>query len=257
MPYLTSLLMPVSSVVTGLPPTLSDVGSQLNTSNTILYTTSAATLSAGSATSTFLPVVCATVVRIPEKIDSTNQKIDSTNSKLEDLKTTTSAINSYTSIAAAETNAIRTNLNGTITAEIQQIRSNTTYGTNSNIPLFVNQGTLTYLADSVSIDTGAKRASSPGLVNSFSVSLSTKLVYNIFGVSTASIDQYLQIYDITGATPTGTPAAVFLIPANSNFSFDFNRGFPFTNTKILIANSLTPVDYNPGNSDVFITVLYN
>jgi len=248
MPYLTSLLMPVSAVVTGLPPTLSDVGAQLNTSNTILYTTSAATLSTGQAIATFLPSLCANVTQIPGKIDSTN-------SKLEDLKTTASSINSYTSVAAAEVNAIRTNLNGTITAEIQQIRNNSVFGTNSNIPLFVNQGTLTHLADSVNIDRGIKKASSFALVNTFSVSLST--AYNIFGVSTASVDQYLQIYDIPGTTPAGAPVATFLIPANSNFSFDFNRGFPFTNTKILVVNSLTPVDYNPGNSDVFITVLYN
>lgn len=250
MPYLTSLLIPISAVVTGLPPTLSNVGTQLDRSNTLLAATSAATLSAGAATSTFLPTICARVFPIPEKLDTVN-------TNLGDLKTTSSSINSNISFGNLETTAIKNYLSGALNNAVETIRANSFVGTNSNAPLFVNPGALTYLVDSVSIDGGIKRLSSTSLTNSLIVNLSANRVFNVCGVSTATIDQYIQLYDITGSTPTGTPAAVFLIPANSNFSFDFNRGLPFTNSKLLVVNSLTPISYNPGNSDLFITVIYN
>jgi len=101
-----------------------------------------------------------------------------------------------------------------------------------------------------------KKIASDTLVSSF-ITPSANRIYNIFGVSTASVGQYLQIYDVAGTTPTGTPAGIFFVPANSNFNFEFVKGMPFTNTNALIVNSITPIDYNAGNSDLFITVIYN
>ena len=119
---------------------------------------------------------------------------------------------------------------------------------------------MSYLADSVSIDTGIRRQSSGSLVSTFRVLSAGGRLYSMFGISTASVDQYIQLYDNSGlgTTPNGVPVGVFLVPANSNFSFDFDRGLPMT-TGLLIANSLTPVDYNAGNSDIFVTTvsLYN
>jgi len=105
-------------------------------------------------------------------------------------------------------------------------------------------------------DTPVKKIASNTLVSTFTAPSASR-VYNIFGVSTANVGQYLQIYDIAGSTPTGTPAGIFFVPANSNFNFEFVKGMPFTNNKALIVNSITPVDYNGGNSDLFLTVIYN
>lgn len=105
-------------------------------------------------------------------------------------------------------------------------------------------------------DAPVKKLSSSTLINTFTAP-SANRIYNIFGLSTAGIGQYIQIYDIPGSTPTGTPAGVFYVPANSNFNFEFVKGIPFTNDKALIVNSLTPIDYNSGNSDLFLTVIYN
>lgn len=106
-------------------------------------------------------------------------------------------------------------------------------------------------------DAPVQKLASSALVNTFTVPPSVARIYNIFGISTANVGQYIQIYDIPGSTPTGTPAGTFFVPANSNFNFEFVKGIPFTNNRALIANSLTPIDYNAGNSDLFITVIYN
>jgi hypothetical protein len=105
-------------------------------------------------------------------------------------------------------------------------------------------------------DAPVKKLATDTLISSFTAPSASR-VYNIFGVSTANVGQYLQIYDIAGSTPTGTPAGIFFVPANSNFNFEFVKGMPFTNNKALIVNSITPVDYNGGNSDLFLTVIYN
>lgn len=106
-------------------------------------------------------------------------------------------------------------------------------------------------------DAPVKKLASDTLISTFTVPPSVSRIYNIFGISTANVGQYIQVYDIAGSTPTGTPAGIFFVPANSNFNFEFVKGIPFTNNKALIANSLTPITYNAGNSDLFITVIYN
>jgi hypothetical protein len=105
-------------------------------------------------------------------------------------------------------------------------------------------------------DTPVKKIASNTLVSSF-IAPSANRIYNIFGVSTANVGQYIQIYDIAGSTPSGTPSGIFFVPANSNFNFEFVKGMPFTSSQALIVNSITPIDYNGGNSDLFITVIYN
>lgn len=105
-------------------------------------------------------------------------------------------------------------------------------------------------------DVAVKKLTTTSLTNTFTTP-SANRIYNIFGVSTANIGQYIQIYDITNSTPVGTPAALLYVPANSNFNFEFAKGIPFTSNNALLVNSLTPIDYNPGNSDLFITVIYN
>lgn len=101
-----------------------------------------------------------------------------------------------------------------------------------------------------------KKVAANTLTNNF-VTTNINKLYNIFGISTANIGQYIQIYDVTGSSPTGTPAGVFYVPANSNFNFDFTKGLPLNTKNVVIVNSLTPVEYNPGNSDLFITVIYS
>jgi hypothetical protein len=140
----------------------------------------------------------------------------------------------------------------TQTRALTGIRANTTFGTTSANPLWTRNAVQVTIAE----DAPVNKVATNQLVNSFTVNTVTK-IFNIFGVSTANIAQYIQIYDTTNVTPQGTPAGVFYVPANSNFSLDFNRGFPITSGKALIVNSLTPVAYNAGNSDFFITAIYN
>jgi hypothetical protein len=139
---------------------------------------------------------------------------------------------------------------------LQTIASQTAFGTTPGQPLYVNPGALLDTVDSVSIDKSIGQTATTALTSKVFVLSGTK-VYNIFGITTAGTNQYLQIYDsTTSAVPTSTPIGVFLIPANSNFSFDLNRGLNFT-SGALIVNSITPVVYTQGNDDLFITVVHN
>jgi hypothetical protein len=105
-------------------------------------------------------------------------------------------------------------------------------------------------------DQSVRKTNTTTLTNSFTLT-ATRRIYNIFGISTANVDQYIQIYDTVQTTPTGIPSCVFLIPANSNFNFEFNRGIQLVNNRAIIVNSITPINYNAGNNDLFFTVLIN
>lgn len=140
-------------------------------------------------------------------------------------------------------------------ADLDEIRVNTEFGTTSDAPLFVNTGSLLDTVDSISIDASINQTVTTALTSRVYVAGSRK-VYNLFGITTAGVDQYIQLYDTGNQSPSGTPIGVFYIPANSNFSFDLNRGLNFTGN-VLVVNSVTPVVYTPGNDDLYMTVIHN
>lgn len=138
---------------------------------------------------------------------------------------------------------------------LSSISNDSAVGTTSDNPLFVNQGTISYTTDSVNIDKDINQTSTTSLTSKLIVSGNRRL-YSVFGISTSNDNQYIQIYNTSSNIPTGTPANIFYVPANSNFSFDFNRGLNFSNG-VLIVNSLTPINYTSGNNDLFLTVVFN
>lgn len=151
-------------------------------------------------------------------------------------------------------------------ADLDEIRANTEFGTTSDAPIFVNPGTLDYITDSVAIsganiDNIVAGVNDNNILQTASTALSSRFVipgahrvYNIFGITTAVVNQYIQFYN--NFALSGTPIGIFYIPANSNFSFDLERGLNFSNN-VVIVNSLTPVAYTPGNDDLFLTVIHN
>jgi hypothetical protein len=218
---------------------------------------------------TRLDVLTAVDYATSAKQDLTNTLLDALTAKETTISLDVSAINLNTDEIEGKLNTANNNLESIksdtvqinnsymplMVADLDEIRINTEFGTTSNTPLFVNPGALVDTVDSVSIDKSIGQTATTALTSKVYVSGSRK-VYNLFGISTAGTDQYIQLYNTNTSTPTGTPIGVFFVPANSNFSFDLNRGLNFTNN-VLIVNSITPVTYTQGNNDLFITVIHN
>lgn len=213
-------------------------------------------------TNTLLNNLTGNVLDIEGLINTTNDRINTSNTYTNEIRVNTSFLPSlfdYTTFSY--------NLLGAIETYTFDIRSSLFAGIGGyTLGGYINSYNIllssidTTLKNGLDVtggsDTPVKKIASSNLISSFTAP-SANRVYNIFGVSTANVGQYLQIYDIAGSTPSGTPSGIFFVPANSNFNFEFVRGMPFTNNKALIVNSITPVDYNAGNSDLFITVIYN
>jgi len=216
-----------------------------------------------------IPSTEASLTAVQIRIDNTNTLLNVLTAKETTISLDVSAINLNTDQVEQKLDSVINNqvslngsLNGNIVpgiqalvADLDEIRVNTEFGTTSDAPLFVNPGTLTDTDDSVSIDASISQTATTALTSKVYIAGSRK-VYNVFGITTAGIDQYIQLYNTTSQTPSGTLIGVFYIPANSNFSFDLNRGLNFTNN-ILVVNSITPVVYTPGNDDLFVTVIHN
>ena len=218
---------------------------------------------------TRLDVLTAVDYATSTKQDLTNTLLNALTAKETTISLDVSSINLNTDQIETKLDTVNSNLDGinnninnveplldTTNTRLQTIATQTAFGTNVNQPLYVNPGALLDTVDSVSIDKSIGQTATTALTSKVFVTGSRK-VYNIFGITTASTNQYLQIYNsTTSAVPTSTPIGVFLIPANSNFSFDLNRGLNFT-SGALIVNSITPVVYTQGNDDLFITVVHN
>ena len=216
-----------------------------------------------------VPATEASLTAVQVKIDNTNTLLNALTAKETTISLDVSSINLNTDQIEAKLDTINnslgtldTNTNNieplldTTNSRLQTIADQTAVGTTVGQPLYVNPGALMDTVDSVSIDKSIGQTVTTTLTSKVFVTGSRK-VYNIFGITTASTNQYLQIYNsTTTAVPSSTPVGVFLIPANSNFSFDLNRGLNFT-SGVLIVNSITPVIYTQGNNDLFITVVHN
>ena len=161
-----------------------------------------------------------------------NQNVSSTNTRLSGIDTTLSTINRNVSSTNTElktvvqqTSAVQ-NLLTTVVSNLTSINDNS-----------ITKTTTSQLTAKLYIS-GSKR------------------IYSIFGVSTSINNQYIQLYDTNSSTPSGIPVGIFFVPANSNFSFDLNRGLNFT-SNVLVINSITPVVYTQGNDDLFMTVIHS
>ena len=215
------------------------------------------------------PSTEASLTAVQVKIDSTNTLLNVLTGKNETINIDVSSINLNTDQIESKLDNIDSEIASiygvvdnveplldTTNSRLQTIATQTAFGTVPGQPLYVNPGALLDTVDSVSIDKSIGQTATTALTSKVFVSGSRK-VYNIFGITTADTNQYLQIYNSTTSTiPTSTPIGVFLIPANSNFSFDLSRGLNFT-SGALIVNSITPVTYTQGNDDLFITVVHN
>lgn len=186
--------------------------------------------------------------------DQIESKLDDVNTKLDTLDNNTNAIEGLISGVVSNTDNIETQFD-TANSRLQTIVAQTFVGTTSDRPMFVNPGALVDTVDAVSIDRSITQTVTTTLTSRVFVSGPRK-VYNVFGISTSDSNQYIQFYNTGNTAPSGTPVGVFFVPANSNFSFDLNRGLNF-GTNVLIVNSVTPVVYTQGNDDLFMTVIHN
>jgi predicted nucleic acid-binding Zn-ribbon protein len=186
--------------------------------------------------------------------DEIETKLDDVNTKLDTLDSNTNAVEGLISGVLSNTDNLETQID-TTNSRLQTILAQTYVGTTSDQPLFVNPGALMDTVDSVSIDKSISQTVTRALTSRVFVSGPRK-VYNVFGISTSDSNQYIQLYNTGNTAPSGTPIGVFFVPANSNFSFDINRGLNFT-TNVLVVNSVTPVVYTQGNDDLFMTVIHN
>lgn len=186
--------------------------------------------------------------------DEIEGKLDLVNTKLDTLDNNTNGVEGLITAVVANTDQLEPQFD-TANTRLLGIFNNTSVGTTSNNPLFVNPGALQDTIDSVSIDRSIEQTATTSLTSKVFVTGPAK-VYNIFGISTAAANQYIQLYNTGNQAPSGTPIGVFFVPANSSFSFDLNRGLNFTGN-VLIVNSVTPVVYTQGNDDLFMTVIHN
>jgi hypothetical protein len=205
-----------------------------------------------------IPSTEASLTAVRVRLDNTNTLLDVLTAKQTTVNLDVSAIN-------VNTDQVESLLSTTNTL-LTELTSFTFYGVTSSAPIFINQGNLDASVDSVSISSASidnianilqygliQQTTSTNLSSRF-LKPGTTRVYNVFGISTGISNQYIQFYNST--TPTGTPIAVFFVPANSNFSFDISHGLFFADN-LLIVNSLTPIIYTQGDNDLFITAIYS
>jgi hypothetical protein len=201
------------------------------------------------------------------KIDSTNTLLTATNFQLESLNNKQTVVNLDVSAINVNTDQVETLLANTNTL-LNELTSFTFYGVTSSTPMYINQGNLDASVDSVTVsgvdldsvvtelsavlENQTKTHSSTTTLTSRFIVEGSKRVYSIFGFSDSSADQYIQL---RSASLTSSLVTVFYIPAKSNFSFDFFNGLYF-NTRFLLTNSLTPIEYTPGNNDLFVTAIH-
>lgn len=109
----------------------------------------------------------------------------------------------------------------------------------------VIQGTLSYATNS------------PCLTSLIMVKNSPGTLYTLTGFTSATINQYIHVYNKTTWPPLSTesPLASFILPSQSNFMLDFNTGIPFSNG-ILVVLSLSPTFYTRAGNNTFFTAVY-
>jgi hypothetical protein len=236
---------------------ITDSNARLNALTAVDYATSAKQ----DLTNTLLDALTAKETTISLDVSAINLNTDEVEIKLDEVNTNLNAINDNTNAVEglisgvlANTDTLETQID-TSNARLLAIANNTSVGTTSLQPLFVNTGALQDTIDSISIDKSISQTATTSLTSQIYIAGSRK-VYNLFGISTAGSDQYIQLYDTGNQAPSGTPIGVFFVPSNSNFSFDINRGLNFTGN-VLVVNSITPVTYTQGNDDLFMTVIHN
>lgn len=194
----------------------------------------------------------ARVNTINQNVSATNARLSSVDIKLSNLDTTNSRlqtlINQTDGIEGSLTN-IDTDLD-TTNANLQTLINQTDGIEGSidgveNILNAINSNTIYFNPNNINT------VITQGLTNNFEFNADNPAhIFNIYGVSYAGYDQYLQIYDQND----GTIKFSQKIKANENFTIEFLRGLYVGYG--FIRNSLTPILYTPGNNDLTMTVSF-
>jgi ABC-type transporter Mla subunit MlaD len=192
-----------------------------------------------------------------------NQNVSATNTRLTNIDTDLDTTNSRLQTLINQTDGIEGSVDGiegligTTNTNTSNIDSNISTS-NTRLQTLINQTSAVQPKLDTIIATLSNvpitQSTTPTLTSSLLIT-GQKRVYSIFGVSTSTNNQYIHIYNSSTSTPAGTPVAVFSIPANSNFSFDINKGLNFT-SGCLVTNSLTLTSFSGGMNDLYFTVVH-
>ena len=88
------------------------------------------------------------------------------------------------------------------------------------------------------------------------IKASAGTLYQFEGVSNSTSSQYIHIFDSATVPSTGTvPKRIVSVPAESNFSMEFQGGLPMA-SGMSFGNSSDLAVYEPGTSDCWFSALY-
>jgi hypothetical protein len=163
----------------------------------------------------------------------------------EDIKLSLSANNINVSLDQLELNtdeleSLTRTVNASVTA------------TNANLQTFNRQLTaqvLTLTQNTSTVNLKSYAQTVTDLISS--ITLPTCYIVEIYGISFAGYDQYLQIVNNNNPQPVFTGK----IKANENFAFNFTTGIRLSSVGV-IRNSLTPFTFTQALADINLTIKY-
>ena len=145
------------------------------------------------------------------------------------------------------------NLNATVTlAASQTLSTVTTVSAVTSITNALPSGTNTIgKVEPISPATGPNtNANSGGLAGVMGIKTSSGTLYMLTGYNSKTSSQFIQLHNSANAPSNGNvPVITFIVPATSNFSFDFGVYGRYFSAGIVVVNSSTAANYTAGGAD--------
>ena len=99
-------------------------------------------------------------------------------------------------------------------------------------------------------------ATSTALSSALQVKPNAGTLFMLTGYNSKISNQFIQIHNATSVTPGSVPVITFVVPGQSNFSFDFGTYGRYFSTGIYVVNSTTVATYTVGSADCWYDAQY-